>query len=150
MNIVQVSVADADDLTPWWAGSLAENPECWAVTGDAGEITSVLRLFSRWFDTGTANLRAVGIGCLYTVDALRGRGLARGLVGWVCDHLEACGVEVVIAHSRVDDSVFDACGFESIGPSPTRPDDQDLYLRWLDCAQVHPFDRYTITPPDHF
>lgn len=117
-----------------------------------GDIVSCLRLFKRVIEVSQkTKIDVLGIGGLWTVSEHRGKGLAKQCIRYVLSTTEPSLWGAVIAHGkRVPDSIFWQCGFDSLGPSPTKPGNQDLFIRYLSGISIDSQSNWKLIPGDHF
>lgn len=115
-----------------------------------GAIRGGLRLFGRKLCTNSCEFWVAGIGGLFVVSDKRGLGIARQLIERAVRTLDSKDWVAVVAHSvRREDSVFTKCSFDVIGPSYSRPEDQDFFFRPLTRFGMK-VAKWWIKPLEHF
>ena len=117
-----------------------------------GDVVSCLRLFKRTIEISQkTKIDVFGIGGLWTVPEYRGQGLAKQCIRHVLMTTDVCSCAAIIAHGkRCEDSVFLHCGFDSLGPSPTKPGNQDIYIRYLTSMRIGEDANWKLIPDLHF
>lgn len=129
MHFSEVNSKQLDTFTPFWSWSEAPRTAFAFLSDDNNEPISFLRLFDRTLKLQKSDrhcmIEVLGIGGLFTVNELRGRGIASELIKKVISvYPEYPGF---VAISRKNDSVFLDCGFKAIRTSENKKN-QDVYF----------------------
>ncbi len=77
----------------------------------AGELVASIKRYERELRCETSVLRAVGIGAVFTPDALRGRGYASALLGAFLDAERAAGTDIAYLFSDIHPVFYERLGF---------------------------------------
>ena len=130
----------------WDTLQLKQRPQfAWLIRDERGESVSILRIFYRMLVCKQRQLRAVGIGGVWTWPARRGQGYAYVLLNKAMPKLIefAPSADIVVLYASKERSLYSRLGFSEIS--------EGLYGK-----AIHPFESFCedldwkLNPEGHF
>jgi hypothetical protein len=85
---------------------------------DGSTLTASCKRYERTIRAGKDRLRVVGVGAVYTPEALRGRGYASAMLGIILDDSHRSGYDAVYLFSDIRPRFYEEIGFQ-LQPSRT-------------------------------
>jgi GNAT superfamily N-acetyltransferase len=99
----------AQERTEWGSRRLAR----WALV-DRDELLASAKRYDLMCRIDGREVRAVGIGAVFTPPARRGRGHARAIIETICQRAKADGAEVALLFSEIGTDYYERLGFHVV------------------------------------